>query len=115
METQAPQLLWIESVGSFSNAEHFFLSRFPPYHSCSFLLLYNLTVSVGLPLTMEPNYETFECQFSFGKTPTTETESVAVATPCLHMCPTAGSLRKFHDDGSSSKKDSSCPFLEEAL
>ena len=52
---------------------------------------------MGLPLTMEPNYETFECQFSFGKTPTLETELEAKKTPCLMRCPTVGSLRKLHN------------------
>ena len=51
---------------------------------------------MGLPLTMEPDYETYECQFSFGRTPDDTTESVAQATPCLQRCPTAGSLRKYH-------------------
>lgn len=51
---------------------------------------------MGLPLTMEPNYETFECQFSFGKTPSVATELEAMATPCLARCPTAGSLRLWH-------------------
>jgi hypothetical protein len=27
------------------------------------------TDEIGLPLTMVPNYETFECQFVFGATP----------------------------------------------
>ena len=52
---------------------------------------------MGLPLTMEPNYETFECQFSFGKHPTLETERVAASTPCLLQCPAAGGLRQSHD------------------
>lgn len=63
---------------------------------------------MGLPLTMEPNYETFECQFSFGKTPTVDTEMVAMATPCLQRCPTAGSLRKFHEVS----KDAACPYMD---
>jgi len=55
--------------------------------------------NMGLPLTMEPDYETFECQFSFGKTPDPETtELLAKSTPCLARCPTAGTLRQFHDD-----------------
>jgi len=51
---------------------------------------------MGLPLTMEPNYETFECQFSFGKMPSKKTELEAVNTPCLMRCPTAGALREWH-------------------
>jgi len=56
---------------------------------------------MGLALTMEPDYETFECQFSFGKTPNAETELLAKSTPCLMKCPAAGGLRRFHDQGSS--------------
>lgn len=64
---------------------------------------------MGLPLTMEPDYETFECQFSFGKTPSTETEELAKTVPCLSRCPTAGSLRKFHDGDIAS---SPCKLIE---
>lgn len=57
---------------------------------------------MGLPLTMEPNYETFECQFSFGLTPDPDTtEILAKSTPCLSRCPTAGALRKYHDEKGS--------------
>lgn len=48
---------------------------------------------MGLPLTMEPNYETFECQFSFGRMPNVTTEMAALRTPCLAVCSTAGALR----------------------
>jgi Beta-carotene isomerase D27-like, C-terminal len=56
---------------------------------------------MGLPLTMEPNYETFECQFSFGRTPDAETELDAKNTPCLARCPAVGSLRKLHDNNNN--------------
>ena len=64
---------------------------------------------MGLPLTMEPNYETFECQFSFGKTPTLETEMEAMNTPCLMRCPTAGALREWHSNGGD---PSAAPLME---
>jgi hypothetical protein len=79
---------------------------------------------MGLPLLMEPDYETYECQFSFGRTPTLETEGLAQATPCLQRCPTAGSLRAFHLDSDSATSrispdaatpSSACPFMEEAV
>jgi hypothetical protein len=56
---------------------------------------------MGLALTMEPNYDTFECQFSFGATPSLLSELQATSTPCLMRCPTAGSLRKWHDGSQS--------------
>jgi hypothetical protein len=54
---------------------------------------------MGLPLTMTPDYETFECQFAFGKTPTEQDELEAKETPCLASCPTAGSMRAWHEGG----------------
>lgn len=50
-------------------------------------------VDMGLDLTMEPNYETYECQFSFGKAPTLETELAAMQTPCLAACPSVSRQR----------------------
>lgn len=43
---------------------------------------------MGLPLTMEPNYETFECQFSFGKTPMPRHQDEAYTSRCFSQCPT---------------------------
>jgi Beta-carotene isomerase D27-like, C-terminal len=51
---------------------------------------------MGIPLLMVPNYTTYECQFSFGQSPTLETELDAMTTPCLLRCPTYGSLREYH-------------------
>ena len=52
---------------------------------------------MGLPLTMTPDYETYECQFAFGVLPDQKGEMEAKSTPCLSRCPTAGRLRKWHD------------------
>lgn len=57
---------------------------------------------MGLPLTMTPDYETHECQFSFGRSPTAEEEMEAKRTPCLSRCPTDGGMKKWHDGSSSS-------------
>ena len=46
---------------------------------------------------MTPDYETGECQFSFGLTPTSESEFAAKDVPCLSRCPSSGRLRKYHD------------------
>jgi hypothetical protein len=51
---------------------------------------------MGLPLTMTPDYETYECQFSFGVEPDAQNEFAAKNTPCLSRCPTAGAMRKWH-------------------
>ena len=67
--------------------------------------------SMGLALTMEPNYDTFECQFSFGKLPTVETEQAAKSTPCLARCPSAGRLRQLHTRPIASSS-SVCELME---
>ena len=51
---------------------------------------------MGLPLTMTPDYETGECQFAFGVSPTEEEERDAMNTPCLSRCPSGGGLRSLH-------------------
>lgn len=44
-------------------------------------------LDMGLPLTMTPDYETFECQFAFGATPPEDKEDGAFDTPCFPQCP----------------------------
>lgn len=56
---------------------------------------------MGLPLTMTPDYETFECQFAFGKMPDEQSELEAKNTPCLSKCPSAGGLREWHNDNNN--------------
>ena len=58
---------------------------------------------MGLPLTMTPDYETHECQFSFGVLPSEQGELDARSTPCLSRCPTSGSMRQWHDGGKGVK------------
>lgn len=64
---------------------------------------------MGLPLTMTPDYETHECQFSFGLIPNATEELEAKSTPCLARCPSAGRLRRWHDQGSSQPADEGDP------
>mmetsp|Transcript_1144 Transcript_1144/g.2700 ORF Transcript_1144/g.2700 Transcript_1144/m.2700 type:complete len:381 (-) Transcript_1144:871-2013(-) len=59
--------------------------------------------NMGLPLTMTPDYETHECQFSFGRPSTDQDDLDAMGTPCLSRCPTAGSMRKWHNGGSAAR------------
>ena len=53
--------------------------------------------NMGLPLTMTPDYETFECQFAFGTLPNEEEERLAKDTPCLGRCPSRGGMRSWHN------------------
>jgi hypothetical protein len=48
---------------------------------------------MGIDLLMEPNYETYECTFSFGTPPTVATELAALQTPCLAACPAVSRQR----------------------
>mmetsp|Transcript_28895 Transcript_28895/g.43637 ORF Transcript_28895/g.43637 Transcript_28895/m.43637 type:complete len:271 (+) Transcript_28895:238-1050(+) len=52
--------------------------------------------SMGLPLTITPDYESFECQFSFGQKPDPHREAELMTTPCLARCPTGGTTRQWH-------------------
>lgn len=67
---------------------------------------------MGLPLTMTPDYETHECQFSFGVAPDDQGELEARNTPCLSRCPTAGSMRKWHSSGKMPEGSSVCSLME---
>lgn len=44
---------------------------------------------MGIPLTMDPNYNDYSCQFKFGVPPPTPHVDPALTTPCLSICPTA--------------------------
>jgi hypothetical protein len=70
---------------------------------------------MGLPLTMTPDYETYECQFSFGLTPTAQQELDAKNTPCLSRCPTSGGMREWHTGGeyATTLPTSQCSLMEE--
>jgi hypothetical protein len=67
---------------------------------------------MGLPLTMTPDYETYECQFSFGVTPDSKYELEARNTPCLFRCPTAGSMRRWHNGQLPVEGKSVCVLME---
>ena len=71
---------------------------------------------MGLPLTMTPNYETYECQFAFGRTPSLEEEIEARNTPCLSRCPTSGALRALHTTPpQQGTMKSQCSMMENPL
>ena len=56
--------------------------------------------TVGLAVTLVPDYETFECRFVYGKTPPPPEQDEAFNTPCFSQCPIS------RDAGARSK-----PFL----
>jgi len=68
--------------------------------------------NMGLALTMTPDYETGECQFSYGRLPTEEEEREARETPCLMRCSSSGVMRSWHD-GKGSRKEQWLEDLDE--
>ena len=56
---------------------------------------------MGIPLSMEPDYETFECKFKFGKAPLPQQEDDAFRTACFLQCPSKGALRAGHSPPST--------------
>jgi hypothetical protein len=57
---------------------------------------------------MTPDYETGECQFSFGLTPTKEEELGAMNIPCLSKCPSKGGLREWHSSRTDVRQTQIC-------
>jgi len=52
------------------------------------------TEDIGLPMTMSPNFDTFECTFSFGRAPPGPADSDSFTSPCFKQCGAA--LRSAH-------------------
>ena len=84
-------------------------------HSCKIPTQNFFQQQMGVPLLMEPNYTTGQCQFSFGVVPNVTTETLLVQTPCLTRCPTAGSYRRYHQGGGASHppKEALCSMTED--
>jgi len=55
------------------------------------------TEEIGLPMTMLPNYDNFECQFVFGRNPPPPAESDIFVTPCFQQCPSAAKRATYCD------------------
>lgn len=51
---------------------------------------------MGIPLSMEPDYDTFECRFKFGKMPLPQQSDDVFQTQCFAQCPSRGALRDSH-------------------
>jgi len=57
---------------------------------------------LGLALTVKPNFETQECQWSFGETPLPPKEDPLFPQGCLAGCPTRAALREAKQSASCS-------------
>ncbi|KAJ8600902.1 hypothetical protein CTAYLR_010429 [Chrysophaeum taylorii] len=53
---------------------------------------------MGVPLRIEPDYETLECRFKFGLRPTEADEAEARSVACLATCPNNGRLLHLNCD-----------------
>ncbi|KAI5059110.1 hypothetical protein GOP47_0025429 [Adiantum capillus-veneris] len=74
-------------------------------HTCKLPSQTFITDYMGVPLTMEPNFEDLSCQFKFGVAPPARQDDESLKTPCLDVCPMA-SIRQ----GTSKVQDSErCP------
>jgi len=51
---------------------------------------------MGVPMRIEPDYETLSCSFKFGVAPSVDDEVDALNTPCFAACPSGGALRAEH-------------------
>ena len=51
---------------------------------------------MGVPMRIEPDYETLSCSFKFGVAPSVDDEIDALSTPCFSACPSGGALRAEH-------------------
>ncbi len=56
-------------------------------HTCKLPTQEFFNEDMGVPLRMIPNYESFECVFEFGVTPTDADTEDARKVPCLGTCP----------------------------
>lgn len=58
-------------------------------HTCKMPTQAFISRDMGVPLTMEPNFEDLSCQFKFGVAPPPREEDEAIRTPCLTICKSA--------------------------
>lgn len=58
----------------------------------------------GVPLSMTPNFETGECQLTFGNTPLSIEEDPTIPSGCLTRCPAATALGENKQDKRSSEE-----------
>eukprot|EP00250_Pteridium_aquilinum_P006040 c16027_g1_i2 orf=111-902(+) len=58
-------------------------------HTCKIPSQTFITDYMGVPLTMEPNFEDFSCQFKFGVEAPARKDDESLKTPCLEVCPMA--------------------------
>ena len=68
---------------------------------------------MGVPMRIEPDYETLSCSFKFGVAPSVDDEIDALNTPCFAACPSGGALRAEHQQCPDVSDTSTSLFLGE--
>ena len=63
-------------------------------HQCKLPAESFFAAELGVPLTVSPNFETQECQWSWGETPLPPDEDPALPRGCLVGCPSREQLRE---------------------
>jgi hypothetical protein len=51
---------------------------------------------MGIPLAVKPNFETQECQWSFGEVPVPLEDDPTIPSPCLTSCPSRSDVKLSH-------------------
>ncbi|MCO5610795.1 hypothetical protein L7F22_065036 [Adiantum nelumboides] len=64
-------------------------------HTCKLPSQTFITDYMGVPLTMEPNFEDLSCQFKFGVAAPARKDDESLKTPCLEVCPMASIRQGF--------------------
>ncbi|XP_068658743.1 beta-carotene isomerase D27, chloroplastic [Aristolochia californica] len=62
---------------------------------------------MGVPLTMEPNFSDFSCQFKFGVLPPPPEKDTVFQEPCLQICPNATRRRELRRNDETTR----CPKI----
>lgn len=63
-------------------------------HQCKLPAEQYFADTLGLPLTVSPNFETQECQWSFGEVPLDPADDPTFPRGCLVGCPSRGLLKE---------------------
>jgi Beta-carotene isomerase D27-like, C-terminal len=75
-------------------------------HQCKIPAQEFFADTLGLPLTVVPNFESQECQWSFGQVPVRVDQDPSFPTGCLNGCPSREILR--NRDGKIARKTDLC-------
>jgi hypothetical protein len=63
-------------------------------HQCKLPAQQFFQETLGVPLTVTPNFDTQECQWSWGETPLPPSQDPAFPKGCLSSCPSRGILKQ---------------------